>query len=172
MGYFGELKRRNIFRVGTLYVVGAWVLLQIAKLLLDIPGLPDTASKCVLGLLILGAPIALFLAWAYELTPEGLRSDPGPGSGACPSALSGRHFDSAIIALLIVAVAYFSLDKFILKESLPASTVSETSEIVRSVASIPFVNHGGDAYTVKNVRQISDELSGKHIRDGGARRKN
>jgi len=205
MGFFGELKRRNVFRVGTLYVVGAWVLLQVADLLFDILELPDVALKWVFGLLVLGAPVALFLAWAYELTPDGLRSDPGPGSQARPSAPSGRHFDFAIIALLIIAVAYFSVDKFILQERQPVSTASESSEFDRSVAALPFVNHGSDpdslafasgihddlltqlakianlrvisntsvrgyAGTAKNVRQISEELSVKHILEGGVQK--
>lgn len=205
MGFFGELKRRNVFRVGTLYVVGAWVLLQVAELLFDILELPDVALRWVFGLLVLGAPVALFLAWAYELTPDGLKSDPGPDSQVRPSAASGRHFDFAIIALLVIAVAYFSVDKFILQERQPVSTASESSEFDRSVAALPFVNHGSDpdslafasgihddlltqlakianlrvisntsvreyAGTVKNVRQISEELSVKHILEGGVQK--
>ena len=205
MGFFGELKRRNVFRVGTLYVVGAWVLLQVAELLFDILELPDVALKWVFGLLVMGAPVALFLAWAYELTPDGLKSDPGPGSQVRPSAPSGRHFDFAIIALLVIAVAYFSVDKFMLQERQPISTASESSEFNRSVAALPFVNHGSDpdslafasgihddlltqlakianlhvisntsvreyADTVKNVRQIGEELSVKHILEGGVQK--
>jgi TolB-like protein/Tfp pilus assembly protein PilF len=205
MGFFGELKRRNVFRVGTLYVVGAWVLLQVAELLFDILELPDVALKWVFGLLVMGAPVALFLAWAYELTPDGLKSDPGPGSQVRPSAPSGRHFDFAIIALLVIAVAYFSVDKFMLQERQPISTASESSEFDRSVAALPFVNHGSDpdslafasgihddlltqlakianlrvisntsvreyAGTVKNVRQIGEELSVKHILEGGVQK--
>lgn len=205
MGFFGELKRRNVFRVGTLYVVGAWVLLQVAELLFDILELPDVALKWVFGLLVLGAPVALFLAWAYELTPEGLQSDPGPSSRARPRAPSGRHFDFAIIALLVIAVAYFSVDKFILQDHQTTSTASESSQFDRSVAALPFVNHGSDpdsiafaagihddlltqlakianlhvisrtsvreyADTVKNVRQISEELSVKHILEGGVQK--
>ena len=205
MGYFGELKRRNVFRVGTIYVVGAWVLLQVAELLFDILELPDVALKWVFGLLVLGAPVALFLAWAYELTPDGLRPDSGPGSREHPRAPSGRRFDLAIIVLLVIAVAYFSVDKFILQERQLVSTTSVSSEFDRSVAALPFVNHGSDpdslafasgihddlltqlakisnlhvisntsvreyAGTVKNVRQISEELSVKHILEGGVQK--
>jgi len=205
MGFLVELKRRNVFRVGALYVVGAWVLLQVAELLFDILELPDVALKWVFGLLVLGAPVALFLAWAYELTPDGLKPDQGLDSRARPSAPSGRHLDFAIIALLIIAVAYFSVDKFILQERQPDSTALESSEFDRSVAALPFVNHGSDsdslafasgihddlltqlakianlrvisntsvreyADTAKNVRQISEELSVKHILEGGVQK--
>jgi len=205
MGFFGELKRRNVFRVGTLYIVGAWVLLQVADILFDILELPDVALRWVFGLLVLGAPVALFLAWAYELTPDGMRPDPGPGSRAPSRSPSGRHLDLAIIALLTIAVAYFSVDKFILQERQPDSTASESIEFDRSVAALPFVNHGGDpdslafasgihddlltqlakianlrvisntsvreyVGTVKNVRQISQELSVKHILEGGVQK--
>ena len=205
MGFFVELKRRNVFRVGALYVVGAWVLLQVADLLFDILELPDVALKWVFGLLVLGAPVALFLAWAYELTPDGLRPDTGPASQVHRSAPSGRYFDFAIIALLVIAVAYFSVDKFILQESQPASAALESSEFDRSVAALPFVNHGSDADslafasgihddlltqlakiadlrvvsntsvreyadTLKNVRQIGEELSVRHILEGGVQK--
>ena len=127
MGFFGELKRRNVFRVGTFYVVSAWVLLQAAELVFGILELPEQALKWMLGLLVLGAPVTLFLAWVYEWTPDGLKVDPGPESQARPGKPSSRHFDFAIIALLIIAVVYFAVDKFILHEHQPLqSTVSLT----------------------------------------------
>jgi len=205
MGFVSELKRRNVFRVGTIYVVGSWILLQVADLLFDLLELPGWTLKFVFGLLILGAPVALVLAWAYELTPEGLRRDADVEPGKTKLNTAGRRLDFVIIAMLAIAVVYFSVDKFVLQESQTTSTESQTSEFERSVAALPLVNHGGDldsqafasgfhddlltqltkipdlrvvsrtsvreyAGTSKNMGQIGEELSVKHILEGGVQK--
>lgn len=70
--FFAEMKRRNVFRVGTGYAVVAWLLLQAADILLGNFGAPDWVFKSLTIILLLGFPLALFLAWAYELTPAGV----------------------------------------------------------------------------------------------------
>jgi DNA-binding winged helix-turn-helix (wHTH) protein len=74
-GLLVELKRRKVFRVGIAYVVVAWVLLQIGDIVFDFLEIPNWAGKLLLVLLLLGLPIALVLAWAFELTPEGIRRE-------------------------------------------------------------------------------------------------
>lgn len=75
MSFFNELKRRKVFRVGIGYVLVAWLLAQVLQLLFESFGTPDWVIKTVLVLLAAGLPIALFLAWAYEMTPEGLKRE-------------------------------------------------------------------------------------------------
>jgi hypothetical protein len=75
LSIFNELKRRKVFRVGIGYVVIAWLVAQILQLLFESFGTPDWMIKSVLVLLAAGLPIALFLAWAYEMTPEGLKRE-------------------------------------------------------------------------------------------------
>lgn len=75
MSFFNELKRRKVFRVGIGYVLIAWLLAQVLQLLFESFGTPDWMIKTVLALLAAGFPMALFLAWAYELTPEGLKRE-------------------------------------------------------------------------------------------------
>jgi hypothetical protein len=75
LSLFNELKRRKVFKVGLAYVVVSWLIAQILQLLFESFGTPDWAIKTVLVLLAAGFPIALFLAWAYEMTPEGLKRD-------------------------------------------------------------------------------------------------
>jgi DNA-binding winged helix-turn-helix (wHTH) protein len=74
-GLLVELKRRKVFRVGIAYVVVAWVLLQIGDIVFDLLEIPNWAGKLLLVLLLLGLPVALVLAWAFELTPEGIRRE-------------------------------------------------------------------------------------------------
>ena len=73
--YFKELNRRNVFRVAFAYVVLAWLMAQVAELLLDAFGAPAWALKTLLALLLVGFPIAVFFAWAFELTPEGVKRE-------------------------------------------------------------------------------------------------
>ena len=75
MSLFNELKRRNVFKVGIGYVLIAWLLAQVLQLVFESFGSPDWVIKTVLVLLASGLPIALILAWAYEMTPEGLKRE-------------------------------------------------------------------------------------------------
>ncbi|MCJ7558501.1 MAG: hypothetical protein MUP90_16530, partial [Gammaproteobacteria bacterium] len=72
---FEELKRRNVFRAGITYIVAAWVLLQVAEVLVPILGLPDWTLRFVFLLLAIGFIPSLILSWAYDLTPQGLKRD-------------------------------------------------------------------------------------------------
>ena len=75
MSFFNELKRRKVFTVGIAYVLIAWLVAQILQLVFESFGTPDWAIKTVLVLLAAGLPFALFFAWAYEITPEGIKRD-------------------------------------------------------------------------------------------------
>lgn len=75
MSFFNELKRRKVFKVGIAYVFIAWLVAQVLQLVFESFGTPDWAIKTVLVLLAVGFPFALFFAWAYEITPEGLKRD-------------------------------------------------------------------------------------------------
>jgi DNA-binding SARP family transcriptional activator len=74
-GFFAELRRRNVVRVGIAYVVVAWLLLQVGEIVLDFLEVPTWAGKLLLVFLALGLPVALILAWAFELTPQGLQRE-------------------------------------------------------------------------------------------------
>jgi hypothetical protein len=99
---FQELKRRKVFRVTALYAVVAWLLLQVADTLSPILDLPDFASRLVFFFLIIFFPIALFLSWAYEMTPEGIKADAGEESEVGAPRSSGA---TAIVFGLVVLAA-------------------------------------------------------------------
>jgi len=75
LSFFNELKRRNVFKVGIGYVLIAWLFAQVLQLVFESFGTPDWAIKTALVLLASGLPFALFFAWAYEMTPEGLKRE-------------------------------------------------------------------------------------------------
>ena len=112
MSLFRELKRRNVFRVGLAYGVVAWLLAQMADLLLDNFGAPDWVIKVFLLALLIGFPLALFFAWAYELTPEGVKKEREVDRSQSITRQTGRKLDFLIIGVLAAAVVLLLADRF------------------------------------------------------------
>ncbi|MCH7898762.1 MAG: adenylyl cyclase, partial [Proteobacteria bacterium] len=111
MGLIAELKRRNVFRVAIAYVVFAWVLAQVTGLAFESFGAPEWVPKSVLFLLVLGLPIAIFFAWAFEITPEGIKKESDVDRSQSITHKTGRKLDFVIIGVLVVAVGFLVTDK-------------------------------------------------------------
>jgi adenylate cyclase len=107
-----ELKRRNVFRVGIAYLMASWLLLQITDILVPILDLPDSAARLVFLLLVIGLIPALIFAWAFELTPEGIKRERDVDRNQSVTSQTGRKLDRIIIAFLMLALGYFAYDKF------------------------------------------------------------
>ena len=107
MSFFEELKRRNVIRVGIAYVVGAWLLLQLTEVLIELLDLPGEAGKYVILILVIGFPLALFFAWAFEMTPEGVKREADVDRSKSISRETGHKLDRSIIAILALALAFF-----------------------------------------------------------------
>ena len=116
MSFFRELKRRNVFRVGIAYAVVAWALLQIFDVLDEILELPPWGGKLILAMLIIGFFMALFFAWAFELTPEGVKRESEIDRSQSVTAQTGRKLNVTILVLMAVAIAYLLFDKFYLAQ--------------------------------------------------------
>jgi TolB-like protein/cytochrome c-type biogenesis protein CcmH/NrfG len=145
MGLIAELKRRNVFRVAVAYAVIAWLLAQVADLAFDNFGAPDWVPKSFLFMLILGFPLAVFFAWAFELTPEGLKREKEVDRAQSITHRTGRKLDYTIIALLVLAVGFLLFERFTAPGEEPAAvadaeTEVTTSELERSIAVLPFDN--------------------------------
>jgi hypothetical protein len=112
-GLFAELKRRNVVRVGIAYVVVSWVLLQLGEIVLEFLEVPNWAGKLLIVFLAIGLPIALILAWAFELTPEGVKREKDIDRSKTSTHQAGRKLDFIIIAILAIAVVFFVVDKFV-----------------------------------------------------------
>lgn len=111
MSLFEELKRRNVIRVASAYAILGWVLAQVAEFAFETFGAPDWVLKSLVIVLILGLPLVVFLAWAFELTPEGIKRDSEVDHARSVVAQKGRKLDRAIIVLLLVALAWFTWDR-------------------------------------------------------------
>jgi len=113
MSLFNELKRRNVFRVGIAYVIAAWLVAQVLQLVFDSFGTPDWAMKTLLVLLATGLPFVLFFAWAFELTPEGLKRESEVDRTASITHVTSKRLDYFIIAMLAVTIGLVVADRFL-----------------------------------------------------------
>src|SRR5436305_10698326 len=119
--FFTELKRRNVIRAAGLYLVGAWLLVQVTSTVLPMFGAPDWLPRSVVILLAIGFIPALIFSWVFELTPQGLKRDEEVPPEQSIAPHTRRRMDRIIIAVLLVALGYFCVDKFILASRRPAS---------------------------------------------------
>ena len=151
MSLLQELRRRKVFRVGLAYLVAAWLVAQVAELVADSFGAPGWFMQVLLVLLALGLPVALFLSWAFDLTPDGLVRD--RDVTPADSARASRLLTALTIALLASALAYFVWESRWSGEEVAPGAVSEKAmpevaagepEIGDSIAVLPFENFSGD----------------------------
>ena len=154
MSFFEELKRRNVIRVAIAYGVASWFILQLADVVLENIGAPGWVMQTVMLVLAAGFPLAVIFAWAFEMTPEGIKKEKDVDRTQSITSTTGRKLDRMIIGILTVTVAYLLIDKLVLQDSVPVP--AETAQSVPvdteapvdtgpSVAVLPFVNMSGDA---------------------------
>jgi TolB-like protein len=149
--FFAELRRRNVVRVAGMYAVIGWILAQVANTLEETMNLPAWFDGLIVALLIVGLPIALIFAWAFELTPEGVKRTEAVGVEESVTARTGRKLDYAIVVGLVVLVAMIfwqqssetgsgasSVDSSASAESATEQNVS--TAVMASVAVLPFAD--------------------------------
>jgi len=127
MSLFEELKRRNVIRMAGLYVVGAWLVTQVAGTVLPMFGAPDWIGRSLVVLLAIGFVPTMLFSWIYELTPEGLKRESEVDRDASITSLTARRIDRSITVMLVLALAYFAVDKFMLA---PARNAREIASAV------------------------------------------
>jgi len=111
---FAELKRRNVFKVAVAYGIVAWLLLQVSDTLVPALHLPEWFNSGVAFVLIIGFPIAMLFAWAFEMTPEGIKKEKDVDRSQSITTVTSQKLNNLIIGVLVLALAYFVIDKFIL----------------------------------------------------------
>ncbi len=109
----------------------SWLILQLTDVLASLLSLPEWVGRLVFLLLVVGFLLALFLSWAYELTPDGVKKEEDVARSQSITHVTGRNLDFIIIGLLVVTLGYFVYDKFVVNSSQDVAT--------KSIAVLPFV---------------------------------
>ena len=131
---FQELSRRNVFRVAIAYLAVAWVIMQLADIVLDNIAAPEWLMKALMFFIVVGFPVALLFAWAYEMTPEGIKRERDVDRSTSITSKTGRKLDFIIIGVLGIAVIFLLVDRFALDKAPLEAKVTD-----KSVAVLPFV---------------------------------
>src|SRR6202140_2532646 len=140
MNFFTELKRRNVYKVTVAYAVVSWLLIQIATQVFPFFEIPNWAVRLIVLAIVIGFPIALVIAWAFELTPEGLKRT----EDVDLAAVARRPRHRAWIFVVIIAGA-MSLGLFFLgRMTAPGKQSSINEASSKSIAVLPFENLSSD----------------------------
>src|ERR1044071_2026879 len=165
LSFFAELKRRNVVRAAGLYLVGAWLLTQVASTVLPMFGAPGWLPRSIVVLLAIGFVPALIFSWVFELTPEGLKREQEVAPEQTITPQTGRRMDRTIIVVLVLALGYFAFDKFVLTRRREAGLVSsaapnEPRSIInaKSIAVLPFENLSSDKENAYFTDGVQDEI--------------
>jgi len=171
MSLFNELKRRNVIKVAVAYTVAAWLLLQIVDLVLDNINSPDWVMQVFMLAMAVGMPIAIIIAWAFEMTPEGIKLEKDVVRDESITRETGKQLNRGIIIILIMLVVFLATDKF--REKVTEQPVSESTntenitdeskqpvveDTSKSIAVLPFVNMSSDPEQEYFADGISEEL--------------
>jgi TolB-like protein len=176
MSLFEELKRRNVVRVGIAYIIASWLLLQLTEVLIELLDLPDVAGRFIVLLLIIGFIPALIFAWAFEMTPDGIKREKDVDRSQSITQKTGRKLDFTIIGILVIGIAYLLADKFLLEDSTepyaenvsaetnvatspPVTQESKSSAAIpNSIAVLPFANRSNEKDDTFFSDGIHDDL--------------
>src|SRR5437763_9555669 len=159
--FFAELKRRNVYKVAVAYVVAGWALAQGLAQVLPVFDIPNSVVRWVIAALMFGFPVAMALAWVYELTPEGIVREEHVGPTARKSA--GRILDFVIIGVLVVLVAVL----FFVRVPIRSSSGELIPE--KSIAVLPFTNFSDDKQNAFFADGMQDDILTALARIGGLR---
>jgi len=172
LSLFNELKRRNVFKVAIAYVVVAWLVLQVADVVLNNITAPTWVFQVLMLFLAIGFPFAVIFAWAFEMTPEGLKRESEVDRSQSITPQTGKKLNATITVVMALALGYFAYDKFVLSASREAALVESTTQAVskqatseevsaesdNSIAVLPFVNMSDDASNEFFSDGISEEM--------------
>jgi len=166
MSLFEELKRRNVFRVAVAYLVTSWLLLQVADVVLENISAPDWVIQAFMLMLGLGFPVALIFAWAFELTPEGIKKEKDVDRTRSITHQTGRKLDFTIIGILVIAVVFLLADRFLGQGTAPVTSAAPEQVVIDDAPSNPVDSSNAKSIAVLPFVNMSDDAKNEYFSDG------
>ncbi len=166
MSIFQELKRRNVFRVAIAYLIIAWFILQVGDTLAPALHLDEWVNSVLVFFLILGFPLALVFAWAFEITPEGIKKEKDVDRTESMTSVTGRKLDYTIIAVLVLALTYFAFDKFVIDPAPNPELAKVASEAGEQTAGPGDAEFAEKSIAVLAFTDLSAEGNQEYFSDG------
>jgi TolB-like protein/Tfp pilus assembly protein PilF len=155
--FFGELKRRNVYKVAVAYAVVGWLLIQVATQVFPFLEISNWAIRLVIFVTALGFPVALIIAWAFELTPEGIKRT--EAADATRQHSRGGVWIAVVLIAATLSLGLFFLGRYTAGTSTPRSSETATaSNLQKSIAVLPLVNTSGDTSNEYFSDGLSEEL--------------
>jgi TolB-like protein/Tfp pilus assembly protein PilF len=151
--FFAELKRRNVYKVAIAYAIVAWLLMQVASQIFPFFEIPNWAVRLVVLLLVIGFPVALILAWAFELTPEGIKRAEDVDVGKSIRRKTGRKLDFFIIAVLLLVIGILLFQRLH-----PTVSPAVPPPLEKSIAVLPFENLSEEKANAYFAEGIQNEI--------------
>jgi TolB-like protein/Tfp pilus assembly protein PilF len=155
--FLGELKRRNVYKVAVAYIVAGWALAQGLAQVLPVFSVPNWVVQLIVLLIILGLPLALGLAWAFELTPEGIKRTEEVDEVAA-AAHKKRAWIYVVIAGAVVSIALFFLGRYSASNATPRQSEAATGIQQKSIAVLPFENLSDDKQNMYFADGVQDQI--------------
>ncbi len=151
--FFVEAKRRNVYKVAIAYAIVAWLLIQVATQVFPFFEIPNWAVRLVVLLLVIGFPVAMILAWAFEVTPEEIKRAEDVDLGKSVRRKTGRKLDFFIIAVLLLVIGILVFQRLH-----PNVSPAVSSALEKSIAVLPFDNLSRDPDNAYFSDGIQDEI--------------
>ena len=164
MSLFDELKHRNVIRVGIAYLAGSWLIIQIGETLLPIYGFSDAAVRNMITILAVGLVPALILAWVFKWTPQGLERDTKFDRLRPATHPGNRPLDLIVVIILVLAVTYFAIDKFVLDPTRDTQEIQAAVDQARSDAAM--ASYGDKSIAVLAFDDMSPQGDQEYFSDG------
>ena len=164
---WAELRRRNVVKVAVAYAIVGWLLVEVASVVLPTFKAPEWIMQVFTFLVIVGFPLALIFAWAFEITPEGIKLEKDVDRSQSITHVTGRNIDYIIIAALVLALGFFAFDKFVLDPARDAELVRTTTEAVTEQATeTDIAETAGKSIAVLAFTDLSPEGDQEYFSDG------
>lgn len=152
MSLFSELQRRNVIKVSVAYIIVSWLLMQIADVIVPTFGAPPWVMQVLVFFLALGLPVAILLAWAFEMTPDGIKATSSVEKTQSTTSITGQRLNYIVMSLLALGVVFMVVDNYLLESP---QVPSKGVDYRRTIAVIPFVNRSEAS---ENAEFLSDGL--------------